>query len=401
MRSWKHVVFAAAMSVAALLPSGLALGADRYGDEPVPIPLLTSPAYCKGEPADINRLFEIAGDAIFDPNATLQLELVPLDRASMATDVDANSTVAIAQQFVACTNANDVLRTASLLTDDFIVGAAYDLYNVYMLDSWSPDSQELIPPALYLGPLPADEQMRIAAASNVVQLPDGRFAFTFDLGPVTGESPVLRVQLIAIDDYDRFLIDDLRFQLLDAGYPNCESMDSSNCSDIPVDAPDCTMSDSDGCGPVPTYAPDCASDNIDYCSSATRIIGDGYTGWIMTADLSTAAASTFGMPPNGMEVSQEEIAEAEAALPDYARHLASLTTRLVDELNTGYFERQYFGYAIESNRLLVINGFCTVPFEHDASQDVISVDDGGDCFWHATYDLTNHEFISIYMNGFA
>ncbi|MGH2550229.1 MAG: hypothetical protein ACRDHN_12610, partial [Thermomicrobiales bacterium] len=298
MRSWKQSFVTAAFVLASLIPAGQALAFEQADATPETTPLLTSPAFCSAEPANPARLAEIAGSAIDDPDAVVSEELIPLTGAEIVTGDDADAVIALAQEFVACVNANDELRAISLLTDGFIKRAAYDLVS----EALDVDLDEVPEP------LDAEDQARIAAATDVYQLQDGRYAFTFDLGPVTGESPFARMQLIAIDEDGAFKIDDLRFQ------------------DIEFDSPDCGDSEADGC-----IAPE---------DTATFISGETYSGWIMTAQQANDASPMFvdnNRPYNGMQVTEEQIAEAEAALPAYVQSQPRTTPRLVDELQTGFY----------------------------------------------------------------
>jgi hypothetical protein len=359
MRSWKQSFVTAAFVLASLIPAGQALAQTDV--TPETIPLLTAPAFCSAPPANPARLAEIAGSAIDDPDAVVPGDLVPMDDAEIVTGDEADAVVALAQEFVACFNANDVLRVTSLLTDDFIRRAAYDIVS---------DAQD-IDPGTTPEPFDAEDQARIAAASDVYRFPDGRYAFIFDLGPVTGESPFARMQLIVVDEDDEFKIDDLRFQ------------------DIELDDPDCGASEADGC-----IAPE---------DTATFISGETYSGWIMTVQQAEDAMPMFvnrDRPYNGMQVTEEQIAEAEAALPAYVQSQARATPRLIDELQTGFYERQYIGYSLEFQFLLVINAYCDDPV-YDPAHGVVMVMDGGDCYWNATYDLTQGRFIEFSVNGDA
>lgn len=374
MRSWKHALLTVAFVLGALIPAGQAIAAEEVDATPESIPLLTSPAYCSAERANPNRLAEIAGSAVDDPDAVIPDELIPLTGATIVTEDEADAVASLAQEFVACINANDELRAVSLLTDDFIKRSAFDLLG----DSELEENPE---------PLDADDQARIAAETDVYQLSDGRYAYTFDLGPVTGESPFARLQLIVIELDGEFKIDDLRFE------------------DIEDPQPDCISEESDGCA-LPD-GPDCGSEGTDSClppEEASPISGEGYTGWIMTAEQSSASAIYFvgnTHPYNGYQVSAEQIAEAEAALPAYLEDQERATPRLIVQMQAGLYERQYLGYSFEFQFLLVINAYCEVPGDYDPAEYAVVVDDGGDCFWQATYDITQERFISFSVNGEA
>lgn len=363
MRSWKQRVLTTALALAALIPAGQALATTAEPNAtPQQIPLLTSPAYCSPEPVNINRVLEIAGSAIEDDEATVPEGLISLDGAEIVTGDPADAVLDLINTFVACINANDEIRALSLLTDDFITRSAYDI-----LGGTSEN-----PPDLSDGsePLDAESQARISAITGVYELPDGRYTAIIDLGPVTGESAYARLQFVITEDGGEYKIDDLRFE------------------DIELDDPDCGASEADGCLPP---------------EEASPVTGEGYSGWIMTTEQANEATLYFGLDDSkygGFEVSPEQIAEAEAALPAYLAEQPNATPRLIDEINTGTYERQYFGYAFEFQWLVVINGYCPDAYMSPA-QYPVTVMDGGDCFWQATYSLTDKRFVNLMVNGNA
>jgi hypothetical protein len=125
----------------------------------------------------------------------------------------------------------------------------------------------------------------------------------------------------------------------------------------------------------------------------------------MTAEQADYASVYFGIDSEkygGMAVRPEQIAQAEAALPAYVAEQDHATDRLIDEIHTGTYERQYFGYAFEFSYLLVINGYCASDSAYfNPSQQPVAVEDGGDCFWQAIYSLTDERFVSFSVNGVA
>ena len=70
------------------------------------------------------------------------------------------------------------------------------------------------------------------------------------------------------------------------------------------------------------------------------------------------------------------------------------------------YRKQYFGY-IGSNghKIIYINSFWIDKTEPDEFsywlQTDVAVNDGGEYFWRAEYDLTEGKFISFYTNGYA
>jgi hypothetical protein len=60
--------------------------------------------------------------------------------------------------------------------------------------------------------------------------------------------------------------------------------------------------------------------------------------------------------------------------------------------------RQYIGLETQDGRLLIINAFCDAVGADPAS-GVVTVEDGGDCFWYAVYNLSTGSFERLLVNG--
>jgi len=291
----------------------------------------------------------------------------------------------LVNKFVACINAGDGLRAAAMVTDDFVTRTAYAIIGD-LEDNGTPQ------------PLDPADQTRIAGATPVVQLPDGRFSITVDIGPVTGESPFARIQFVVVENDGTWLIDDFRFVDLDT----LDIGDTPDCGDAETDgciAPPCGDSSAPGCA-----APDDASPVADTpIVPAKAVEGEGYTGWLMNAAQAEIAMPMFNitderyMPKDAQE---GWVSEAEAALPAYLATQPNATPRLIADINNNVFERQYFVYGYEFQYLLVINGYCPDSY-FDPSIDPVMVLDGGDCFWQATYDIRTHQFVDLSVNGNA
>jgi hypothetical protein len=364
-----------ALTVLTLLLAGQALATATPEITPEAVPLLTSPAYCSSAPANINRLIEIAHGAATPENAGILDELIPLDNAEPVTAQEADAVINLATTFIACVNANDELRALALVTDDLIERSGNTLVDTNDPSSLSDGSE----------PLDAEDQARIAGITDVYELPDGRYSVIVDLGPVTGEAPFARLQFVVVNQNGTYHIDDFRFQDIESEVIDCDSSQDDGC-----ETPACGSPETDGC-----VAPE----------DATPVSGDGYSGWIMTPEQADSAALYFGINDekySGLAVRPDQIAQAEAALPAYLDGQERETDRLIDEIHTGVYERQYFGYAFEFSFLLVINGYCASESAYfNPSQQPVVVEDGGDCFWQATYSLTDERFISFSVNGFA
>jgi len=318
---------------------------------------------CDVDPANPDRIREVAGDAVDDPSAVLDSNAIPVPvGADVVTGDDADAVVALGYQFIACLNANDLLRATALLSDDLLKRAAYDIVDsIDELDQGTPE------------PVEEDSRNAITKTSDVTRLDDGRLAYTIGIGYVYPEDPNEYVtdsyfQIVAVEQGDDWKIDDLLF------YEE-------------VEQPDCGGSEgADGCLPP---------------ESGTYVTEEGYHGYILSVELmqDTAAyfldASNAAAPP--FVITEAMVAEAEAALPTYIATAPRVTSRIIDELAS--FERQYLGFDTDAGPVLVINALCDPGF--DTANSVVIVMDGGDCYWQATYDLTTHEFTHFSVNGNA
>lgn len=65
------------------------------------------------------------------------------------------------------------------------------------------------------------------------------------------------------------------------------------------------------------------------------------------------------------------------------------------------FYRQYVGIVVGKRKLIYINAFCEKSAGVDWHTSLISVCDGGSCFWGAVYDPATGEFSDLQMNGMA
>ncbi|MEO8393488.1 MAG: hypothetical protein ABI700_10910 [Chloroflexota bacterium] len=98
-----------------------------------------------------------------------------------------------------------------------------------------------------------------------------------------------------------------------------------------------------------------------------------------------------------------------------ADDVADLETRLIPYLNetipegdwrygiadslSGY-KRQYIGALKATDPYIWANFFCTEDIG-DWQNQVIFVEDGGQCFFNVWYNVTTHEFSDLQVNGFA
>ena len=62
--------------------------------------------------------------------------------------------------------------------------------------------------------------------------------------------------------------------------------------------------------------------------------------------------------------------------------------------------RQYYGTIEDGNYKILINGFCEAG-DTDWYQESVFVLDGGDCYFHAIYDVESDSIEDFYFNGNA
>ena len=145
---------------------------------------------------------------------------------------------------------------------------------------------------------------------------------------------------------------------------------------------------------VATAAAGCGTDTRETPAPAA-IEGEGYSGIRMTPD------QWAGHPePEGalFQASEDEVAAAEKALA--AELAASSDPRAAEILGRlGDYMRQYIGVERDGSRLLYVNAFCE-DAGRDPKTQVVSVDDGGTCFWQALIG-TDGTVLELRINGEA
>ena len=68
--------------------------------------------------------------------------------------------------------------------------------------------------------------------------------------------------------------------------------------------------------------------------------------------------------------------------------------------NYDTYQHQHFGYVVDGRQYIYGNYFCN-DFGMDWQSSFISVNDGGDCFFQAIYDISANEIIELFINGEA
>jgi hypothetical protein len=316
---------------------------------------------CTSQPANIERILEIIGDGPATQLASGD-NLPLLTGGDIVTGEDADAVRSLMRSLLACMNAWDPLRYLSLFSDSY--------YQTYPSAVEEALEEAQLQTSATPSPPPLGYGFVLLSESNVFRLDDGRLVYTVALdwsasdASIASAMPEDVLQIVAIQIDGAWLIDDLRFQ---------------------------DYEDPEDCGA------DCGQDLV-----ATPVAGDGYAGWIMPAVITEANA--IFLIHNGDEQltaflpTKAEIAEAESRLPAFLQSQDRATDRLIADIAT--YERQYFGLESESGRFLMINGFCEA-FDINPATTIVMVEDGGDCYWFAVYNLDSGEFETLMVNGEA
>lgn len=96
--------------------------------------------------------------------------------------------------------------------------------------------------------------------------------------------------------------------------------------------------------------------------------------------------------------SQEQVDKLEKKLPAYLKDQSSTHSKPL-KIDLPKYKRQYFGYNLSGKKVIYVNAFCNY-FDYWKTTFVF-VDDGGQCFFQATYDPESDKFVSFSVNGDA
>jgi hypothetical protein len=311
-------------------------------------PVAIAASECTVEPRTLAALEEIVTEADIasatadlDPVPYVKPEGTPADEATIA------GVTATVRQLVACVNAGDFMRFLALFSND-----ALRRYSTAIGLPIDPDDDILTPDPS------TNEQIVLAGIDDVLVLSDGRVSL-LTLIPSEeadgGDDDDAVLQLILVRQGDRWLIDEL----------------------IPIAPPE------------------------DQPPAWTPVSGAGYEGVIVDA----LSAPEFAQWLTGQEVSggweptPDDIAAIEAALPVFLATAPQATDRLRERL--AEYKRQYAGIVDSDNRqVILVNAFCDEGIAGWQSEPVLVLD-GGDCFFHVTYDPVAGTFSGLMVNGEA
>ncbi len=94
---------------------------------------------------------------------------------------------------------------------------------------------------------------------------------------------------------------------------------------------------------------------------------------------------------------EADVVALEAALPAFLQTNSQVKTEQIGEQLSAY-RRQYLGLERAGKRLVFANFFCNAKGA-DWKETAVVVDDGGDCYFQATYNVDTDRFISLRVNG--
>lgn len=144
---------------------------------------------------------------------------------------------------------------------------------------------------------------------------------------------------------------------------------------------------------VEEHAPATSEQTTDAVSSLVET--DSYEGAIFPSQEALRSLRLLDQEADdAWTPSVADVAAAEAKLTSYLR---SRGRGQLAERSREY-QRQYFGFVQGDVRLLMINFFCD-PLETDWRNAAVSIDDGGDCYFQALYDINLGSFTALYVNG--
>lgn len=150
-----------------------------------------------------------------------------------------------------------------------------------------------------------------------------------------------------------------------------------------AEQPDCsTFPEADGCAASSPATVDIISD-----SGWETVTVGGSQGVIIPAR--DAGALVHGTKP--------EIPDEDYWTPTVADVEAAESALLADQGALDH-TRQYAGFVENGDRKVFVNGFCDT-FSADWTREPVRVDDGGDCFFTAIYNVDRAELEMFRFNG--
>lgn len=137
------------------------------------------------------------------------------------------------------------------------------------------------------------------------------------------------------------------------------------------------------------------------------VTGDDFEAVVFSAELAQAGRignyTVFPNPNGYWTPSEADIQTLEANLETFLtdsadqfyQHLPPVDAWLPD------YGRQYYGYERDGEQFIYGNFLCDHELMADHPNDIVLVEDGGDCFFQLHYNVATQEFFDLMVNGFA
>ena len=141
----------------------------------------------------------------------------------------------------------------------------------------------------------------------------------------------------------------------------------------------------------------------------SRFDKPGYVFRVEVTQKIGGSRNTFAFGENGPPYwtpSPAQIAELEERLPDFLSSAEVKRDRVAARISAkiNRYWRQYFGVSSSQGRkLILVNAFCDSwgKSEAELNQQVIIVDDGGECYFQVSFDPEKQTFSGFSVNGEA
>ena len=130
---------------------------------------------------------------------------------------------------------------------------------------------------------------------------------------------------------------------------------------------------------------------------AQMVHGDAYSGVVISAaDAPRFYQGATGSKVEGWSPDEAEVRALERKLPGFLKDSAPKRSADLHEKVRNY-RRQYLGVVKEGTKLVYINAFCRAEATWD--KDIVSVDDGGDCYFQVYWNPATGAFSELSVNG--
>ena len=135
---------------------------------------------------------------------------------------------------------------------------------------------------------------------------------------------------------------------------------------------------------------------------------------MLSIDLSSAlAAASNASDPQGVIFSAEQLKDQEffihipgpywtpskEQVDNLEKNLSAYLKERSKTMDLSKFKRQYFGYSLNGKQVIYVNAGCRNFGDYKTT--IVFIEDGGPCFFRATFDPETDKFVSFSVNGHA